>query len=204
MKTQRILAATFVMIFMVSFQSIANAIGGGGKSADAKFAYSLRSVKNTDKIVLSFDNLSKQKVTISIYDAANKLVFKETQYSTPTLRKGYDLSSLEDGKYTVKIESDNFSFKEEVEIGKDWNDLAFDAVIAPDPVSSNKLRIGFANAKGDVTVEIKDIRGNIVHTAEFSSQYGNELFNMKKLNRGEYTVTVYSGDQVFSDTYIVE
>ena len=204
MKTQRILAAVFVLATLFTFQTMANVKGGGGKSADAKFAYSLRPVQNTDKIVLSFDNLMKEKVTIKIYDAANQLVFKEVQQATGTLRQSYDLSNLKDGNYTVKIESAKFSFTEEIEIGKDWNDLDFEAVIAADPNNSNKLRIGFANASTDVKVEIKDAAGNTVHSETFKNQYGNEIFDMEDLQSGEYTITVYSDGNSFSETYIVE
>lgn len=204
MKTQRILATVFVLATLFSFQAMANVKGGGGKSADAKFAYSLRPVQNTDKIVLSFDNLMREKVTIKIYDAANQLVFKEVQQATATLRQTYDLSSLKDGNYTMKIESEKFSFTEEIEIGKNWNTLAFEATIAADSNDSNKLRIGFANAKDKVKVEIKNAAGNTVHTARYNDQYGNEIFNLNHLKAGEYTVTVYSNGDSFSETYIVE
>ncbi|MGB0522032.1 MAG: T9SS type A sorting domain-containing protein [Flammeovirgaceae bacterium] len=204
MKNQRIFATAFVLSFLLAFQSMATVKGGGGKSADAKFAYSLRTVQNTDKIVLAFDNLLKKKVTISIYNAANQLVFKETQDATLELRKGYDLSNLKDGKYTVKIESDNFSFKEEVEIGKDWNPFGFEAVIARDPIQDNKLRIGFSNATGDVLIEIADVRGNVVHSEYYDAQYGNQLFNMAKLGKGEYNVSVFNGSESVTEKFIVE
>lgn len=203
MKNQRILAAVFVLVTMFSFSAMAN-LKGGGKSADAKFAYSLRAEQNTDKVVLSFDNFLKQNVTIKIYDAANTLVFKEVQYGTEALRKRYDLSELKDGTYTIKIESEKFTFKEDVVVGKNWNTSNFEAVIAPDPYSSDKLRIGFANAKSDVIVEIADAYGNVVHSEVFDNQFSSQLFNMKNLRPGEYTISVSSGSQTITETYIAE
>ena len=161
-------------------------------------------MQHTDKFVLSFDNLLREKVSIKIYNAANKLVFQEVQYNSGELRKKYDLSSLKDGFYTMKIESEKFSFTEEFEIGKDWNTSSFEATIAPDALNGNKLRVGFANAKSDVTVEITDVAGNIIHSETFSNQFGNQLFNMNDLRPGQYTVTVYSDGNSFTDTYIVE
>lgn len=204
MKTQRILATVFVLATLFTFQAMAHVKGGGGKSPDAKFAYSLRPVQNTDKVVLYFENTTKERVTIKLYDADNQLVFKDVQKGTAELRKSYDLSNLENGSYTLTIESESFSFTENVEVGNAWNSSDFESTIAADANDNNKLRIGFANALSDVTVHIQDANGRTIHTEKFSSQYGNELFNMKDLPAGEYTITVASHDIDFSETYIVK
>lgn len=202
MKNQRILALVFVLALATSFTTNVFA-KGGGVSADAKFAYSLRTEKGTDKIVLSFDNLSKRKVNIKIYDEENKLVLKETQNDVKEMRKRYDLSKLAKGTYTVKIESESFAFSEEIEIGKAMNELDFETVIAPE-ADGNKVRVGFANAVGQVVVAIQNEAGKVVHTEYLDAQTANYLFNMDKLSSGTYTVAVTNNGNTYTENYTVK
>ena len=205
MKTQRILAVVFALVFAATMNVRANVKGGSGISSDSKFAYSLHSVKGSDKIVLSFDNLAKEKVSIKIYDKNQELVFSERQYDAKEMRKLYDLSGLAKGVYTVTIESGSNTFSEEIEIGKDWNELDFETVIAPDATNAHKLRVGFANAKTDVTVEIKDAAGNLIHSETFTdAQNANQLFNMDGLTSGVYSITVSANGNSQTENYIVK
>lgn len=205
MKTRQILGVVFSLVVATLFYTNVQASRGSGASADAKFAYSLRTEKGTNKIVLSFDNLTKQKVSIKIYDQANQLVLRETQYDTQELRKRYDLSQLGEGTYTIKIESGSDTFTEEIEVGQTVNALDFETVIAPDALQANKLRIGFANAQATVNVVITDALGNEVYTESYSGEEnGNYLFNMDKLTKGVYTVVVTSHDKTFTNQYVVK
>ena len=203
MKTQQILSIVFALLFVTTISVRANVKGGSGISSDAKFAYSLRAVKGTNKFVLSFDNLSKEKVSIKIYDAANTLVFSETQHDVEESRERYDLSALGEGSYTVKIESGDYSFTEEIRIGQ-ANDMSFESTIAPDSNDTQKLRVGFANAKGSVRVVIKDASGNVVHSETFNHENGNQLFNMEELSAGVYSITVENSNSSHTDTYEVK
>ena len=204
MKTQQILAVVFsLLVATASFTSV-QAKGGSGGSADAQFAYSVRAEKGTNKIVLSFDNLSKKKVSIKIYDESSRLVLKETQHDTQELRKRYDLSKLGKGTYTVKIASGSDVFTEEIEVGK-ANELDFETVVAPDALQNNKLRVGFANATSAVSVVITNSAGNEVYTESFSNvQTANYLFNMEKLRKGVYQVKITTNGKQFTEEYIVD
>lgn len=205
MKNSQIFITLIALLLFGSINIKANVKSGNGISADAKFAYSLRPIKGSDKFVLAFNNLTRNKVSIRIYDESDKLVFSEKQSETQELRKSYDLSNLTNGTYTVKIASGEYQFTEEIEIGKYWDELDFDTVIVPDHEYKNKLRVGFANAKGEVSIEIEDEQGNTVHFETFKdAQNANQLFNMEFLLPGIYQVTVTCGEEKVTEAYIVE
>ncbi|MGB0521336.1 MAG: T9SS type A sorting domain-containing protein [Flammeovirgaceae bacterium] len=177
---------------------------GKGVSADAKFAYSLRAEKGSEKFVLSFDNLTNHAVKIKIYNVDHQLVFSETQKHTQAMRKRYDLSNLAIGTYTVKVESGSYEFSETIEIGQATKTEGFDVVIVPDAHHDRKLRVGFAHATADVTVEIEDDLGNLVHSEVFREvENANQLFNMEFLTPGTYVVTVSSNGQKVIETFEV-
>lgn len=201
MKTQRILALAFALFMAFSFNTATHAKGGSGISSDAKFAYSVRAEKGSNKIVLSFDNANNKKVAIKIYNEAKQLVLKETQHTETALRKRYDLSNVGKGTYTVKIETGTEVFTEKIEIGT-TTDLAFESVIAN---HQDKLRVGFANAKGDVVVVITDAAGRVVYNETLAAaSHANYAFNLEKLQQGTYQIAVSNQDTTFTENYTVK
>lgn len=205
MKNVQTFTLVLVLLFISTLSSKATNKSGTGVSSDAKFAYSLRTAKGTDKFILAFDNFTQDKVKIKIFDSENHLVFSEVQTETESARKSYDLSELTAGKYSVKIESGVYSFTEQIEIGKNAHKLDFDIIITPDIYHEQKLRVGFANAKADVKVEIQDETGTIVHSEIFTEvDNATQLFNMEFLQPGIYSITVSSNGKSMVEAFVVQ
>lgn len=199
----------FTLITLLSIShfiaTAGNNTGTTRLSADAKFAYSLRTDKSSDKLILAFENQSQHIVRIKIHDLESRLVFSEVQKATPSLRKQYDLSKLTQGTYNITIESGPYVFKEQIEIGHKRKALDFDIVIAPDPHNQHKLRVGFANAKADVIVEISDENGHPVHQERFFEvENATQLLNMEFLTPGVYSIKVTSNGRSQVDVYVVD
>ena len=172
---------------------------------EAAFAYSIHTIKGTDKFALAFKNRTDEKVNIEIYDAEETLVFKDVQHKDE-MYKVYDLKNIGAGTYIVVIESGNFVAREELEVGaKAQITQKFQAVALPDAHNDEKMRIAFSNAQEDVQITITDKYGYTYYSTTVADATNfNQVFNLSKLTPGIYQVTMTSGGQTVQKSYAVK
>ncbi|MBT8186255.1 MAG: hypothetical protein HKP38_03480 [Croceitalea sp.] len=79
-------------------------------SADPVFS------KKGNKIFLNILNLDQEKVTIRVYDSANRLVYKETLKGELIVEKVFNFESAFEDDYTIVVVDNNQTFKEVIEV----------------------------------------------------------------------------------------
>jgi YbbR domain-containing protein len=85
------------------------------KSAE-KFDAVIFPVENTLKMKINFVNPQEENVTVTIYDANNKQVYKRVLGNNSMYRGKFDLSMLSDGNYTVNVKGSNASYSRKISI----------------------------------------------------------------------------------------
>lgn len=168
------------------------------------FAYSLYAVKETLKFRLNFENQDASNVTVNVYDANGKLAFTETIKREKQARRNYDLSELGKGIYKVEIIDGDFSTTREIGIGVKIGHAEFNAYLSKS-LNDGSLKLAYQNADTDgVNIVLRDEKGNVVYDEYSANEQYSRKFNLSKLNRGTYTMSVTSGKKTVEQTYSVQ
>lgn len=140
---------------------------------------------------------------VTFLDQDNKVVFEDRVLKLVNLGKIYDLSALEDGRYTLKMETKFREVNKEINLfGGDvaMNDGSqrFFAIPAID------LGNGFFDVKFNSTrianldIAILDRNGKEVFEDKIGGVVAvNKRYQISSMDRGEYTIKVTTPDKVF-------
>jgi YbbR domain-containing protein len=162
-------------------------------TASEKFAYSIYAIQSSLKFRLNFDNEDGSNVTVKVLDPQGKVVFSETIKKQVEARRNYDLSAVGKGVYTVEIIDGDFKASHKVGIGgASIEKKEFSAYVSK--IQDGSVKVAYENGGEDgVNIVLKDEKGNIVYD-EISqdAQYARK-FNLSKLRKGTYTMSVTSG-----------
>ena len=140
---------------------------------------------------------------VTFLDQNNKVVFEDRVLKLVNLGKVYDLSALQDGRYTLKMETKFREVNKEINLfGNDvvMNDISqrFFAIPAID------LGNGFFDVKFNSTrianldIAILNRNGKEVFEDKIGGVVAvNKRYQIGSMDRGEYTIKVTTPDKVF-------
>ncbi len=169
-----------------------------------KFAYSIYAVKESLKFRLNFENGDGTPVTINIYDAQSKLVFTETVRNHTVSYRNYDLTERGRGIYKVEIIDGDFTAVEEVGVGVKINQGEFNAHISK-TLKEGSLKIAYQNGSPEgVNIVLRDEKGNIVYDELSAKEQYSRKFNLSKLSKGTYIMSVTSGKKTVEQVYNIQ
>lgn len=200
----------FAFIFALAFVIGSNAYAFNGTpnegyevTASEKFAYSIFALQSSLKFRLNFDNEDGSDVTVKIFDPNGKLAFAETIKRKIEVRRNYDLSSIGKGIYTVEVIDGDFKASHKVGIGVSAPTGEFNAYVSK--LHEGTVKIAYQNANdGYVNIVLRDEKGNIVYDeVSQDTQYARK-FNLSKLKRGTYTMSVTSGNKTVEQVYNIQ
>ncbi len=206
MKTLRNLFAFIFLAFVVSGNIYAlNGTPNEGYEivASEKFAYSIFSIQSAIKFRLNFDNEDGSDVTVKIFTPNGKLAYSETIKRQVELRRNYDLSALGKGIYTVEVIDGDFKASHKIGVGVPAPQGEFNAYMSK--LNEGSVRVAYQNAvEGYASIVLRDEKGNIVYD-EISqdTQYARK-FNLSKLKKGTYTMSITSGKKTVEQVYSIQ
>jgi flagellar hook assembly protein FlgD len=204
----------FAILFAVTVLFSSSAFANGEKddkgnefplvTTSEGFAYSMYAVKESLKFRLNFENQEGSNVTINIFDANGKLAFTETIKREKTSRRSYDLSSVGKGIYKVEIITGGFRTVKELGVGTKTTHTEFSAYLSKS-LNDGALKVAYQNADSDgVNIVLRDEKGNVVYDEYSANEQYSRKFNLSKLSRGTYTMSVSSGAKTIEQTYKVQ
>jgi len=82
-------------------------------------------VSQDQEVGVIIHQVEPAKATVAIYDAEGNVILKDVMVlseKNEVAKKGYDLSQLEEGDYTIKVTSNNVETKRLVHVYSDEND----------------------------------------------------------------------------------
>ena len=154
------------------------------------------------KVLVAFESLIPGQISLTLTDSDERVVYYKSTFSPKAEYRGiYNLSELQDGAYTLSVNSGDARISRNIEIKN--KELAFsDPVFGNTPVFSlNKqlLDISFLNNQlKNVSVQI--FRNN---SLVYASQLGDGLvvqnrFDLSRLPGGDYRVYLVSGNDTYT------
>jgi hypothetical protein len=162
----------------------------------------------SEKAVVDISNAKASNFQISIENTKGEVVYyKETEDATDNYRKTFDFSNLENGDYKLSATADQFttvrSFKiknKNIAVGKEKNMM--------EPYFAYKdgiLKLSFLNfSEGNLSVNFYS-NEDLVYSKEIGNKFDvNEGFNLKKLDKGSYSVVLSTDDKTYSYNVNVE
>src|ERR1035437_303963 len=155
-----------------------------------------------EKAVVDISNAKASTFQISIANDKGEVVYyKETEDASDNYRKTFDFSNLENGDYKLSATVDQFttvrSFKiknKNIAVGKEKNMM--------EPYFAYKdgiLKLSFLNfSEGNLSLNFYN-NDNLVYSKELGYKFDvNEGFNLKKLDKGSYSVVLSTDDKTYS------
>ena len=160
---------------------------------------------NGKKVSLTLKEM--KKVKLSIYDGNNDLIFNEN-VNGPNLARTYDLSSLPEGDYFIKAQSDAKISKYKIEVkGKNafLTSESFSEVLVPSfdyNLESKKVTINHLNQKDNspITIDIYDDNNDLVYTKTSSVNEFVKTYDLNKLFSNKCTFIVNYKGEIFEKT----
>lgn len=169
-----------------------------------KFAYSIYAVKETLKFRLNFENEDGTPVTVKIYDSKGEMIFAETIKKQTSSHRNYDLSEKGQGVYKVEIIDGDFRAVQEIGVGIRASEGEFNAYISK-TLSEGSLKIAYQNGNPDgVNIVLRDEKGNVMYEELSANEQYFRKFNLSKLNKGTYTMSITSGKKTVEQVYSVQ
>ena len=161
-----------------------------------------------DKAVVDISNAKASNFQISIVNDNGEVVYyKETEDASDNYRKTFDFSNLENGDYKLSATVDQFttvrSFKiknKSIAVGKEKNMM--------EPYFAYKdgiLKLSFLNfSEGNLSLNLYN-NDNLVFSKDLGYNFSvNEGLNLKKLDKGIYSVVLSTDDKTYSYNVNVE
>jgi|GEM_PF-279176 len=155
-----------------------------------------------EKAVVDISNAKASTFQISIANDKGEVVYyKETEDASDDYRKTFDFSNLENGDYKLSATVDQFttvrSFKiknKSIAVGKEKNMM--------EPYFAYKdgiLKLSFLNfSEGNLSLNFYN-NDNLVYSKDLGYNFSvNEGFNLKKLDKGSYSVVLSTDDKTYS------
>ena len=154
------------------------------------------------KVLVAFESLIPGQISLTLTDSDERVVYYKSTFSPKAEYRGiYNLSELQDGAYTLSVNSGDARISRNIEIKN--KELAFsDPVFGNTPVFSlNKqlLDISFLNNQLE-NVSVQIFRNN---SLVYASQLGDGLvvqnrFDLSSLPGGDYRVYLVSGNDTYT------
>ena len=148
-----------------------------------------------------------KKVKLSIYDGNNDVIFDEN-VNGDNLARTYDLSSLPEGDYFIKAQSDAKISKYKIEVkGKNafLTSESFSEVLVPSfdyNLESKRVTINHLNQKDNspITIDIYDDNNDLVYTKTSSVNEFVKTYDLNKLFSNKCTFIVNYKGEIFEKT----
>ncbi len=205
----------FAVIFAVAVLFSSNSFANGGNddkngektslvTTSGKFAYSMYAIKESLKFRLNFENEDGTAVKVNIYNPSGKLVFSETIKREVSARRNYDLTEMGRGTYKVELIDGDMVAVQEIGVGVKAKQGEFNAYLSKD-LTAGALKVAYQNGDSDgVNIILRDEKGNIVYDEMSANEQYSRKFNLSKLSRGTYTMSVTSGKKTIEQVYKVQ
>jgi hypothetical protein len=210
MKTIAIKLTAVMMILTVSVFAAGNFGGtkpGENKNSTRAGVYPVAK----DMVEIRVVKPAEDVVNLDVYDEAGKKVYKTSLSNGMNIRISHDIKEFPVGLYTYKISEDGklihtsliLKTKETILKCSPENDKAT-AYISQS--GSKKVEVNFIQVPGNETrVEARDEAGNIVLSKLLNDEKAHRFTeNISAYPSGEFTFTVYAGDERIAEKSIVK
>lgn len=167
----------------------------------------ISSYLKTDYAIITAQHGNSENYRVRIYDEAGSELYSSLRINgSSAFQKLFDLSTLEDGKYSIELKSKKETSVEEFVIkgnrlasvvGSKEDSSLLNAFFR---VSDNKLYVSHMNfSNAGLQIRIGDEYGTDVYSSDLPSEGAySGMFDVTNLPTGDYTVLLISGDKEYN------
>ncbi len=158
--------------------------------------------KDAKSLIFELDIVSKD-TKIQFIDSKNNVIYSNSNLKSSSLRKKFDLSKLEKGIYSFRVDDATQVTTYAIMIdGDSISILNKDEVIKPVfRMKDNMVYINFLNVeKKDVEIKVYDSNERVLFTQKISDTLIVEkAVNFQSAHKGDYTIAVKNANGVYTE-----
>ncbi|MEO9474116.1 MAG: hypothetical protein ABJG41_01230 [Cyclobacteriaceae bacterium] len=152
-----------------------------------------------DNFKLIYKGTQDETVSVEWIDETGQVVYSENIKSTDAFVKQYNLSSLPDGEYTVKVSAEDYEFADEVILG-DMSGLKFNIRTLE---SKSVVMTGVKPDAKDVRLYVLDAEGNQIYSESYEEgTVVQKKYNFEGLSTDQVTFVLLHRGKVFQEEKI--
>ena len=175
------------LVVMFGVLMIISRIAFAGEVTTPKAATTSVSLKG-EIVKIFYQSEDSDNVKVTIYDAADNVVFKEEIKKKSSFIRPYNLENLPYGEYTIVLEDRNGKTEERVNYARE--EVAIQASIIHKKESRKAIVILASTGKTEVTYSVLDINDNVLYSqSETVNGQAAKAFNLNKV-KGAVTIQV--------------
>ncbi|MEP0369026.1 MAG: hypothetical protein ABJN36_05945 [Cyclobacteriaceae bacterium] len=153
-----------------------------------------------DNFKLIYKGAQGETVNVQWIDDKGQVVYSENIKSTDAFVKQYNLSTLPDGEYTVKVSAKDYEFAEEVILG-DMSGLKFNIRTLE---SKSVVMTGVKPDAKDVRLYVLDAEGNQIYTESYDKgTVVQKKYNFEGLSTDQVTFVLSYRGKVFQEEKVI-
>ncbi len=164
--------------------------------------------KEKSKAIVSLDDFDAQKVTLSIENEDQNLIFYSKYIGNPSeYKKLFDFSQLDDGKYVILVNSSNEVIEKPIVIKNSEIVLEEESKVLYRPVFrvKDKALLVFHNNKSLDSYKINFYDGDgKFFSDETKDSSISRKYNFSHLPSGSYTVVVSNSEDFYSHRFEIK
>ena len=172
-----------------------------GLANDRGLLLDTENIVKPDKVLLDLSELNGDKATCTIYDNEGIIVFSEEIIPAQKMIKSYDLDQLSTGSYRFVLNDQTQTLEYNISKTTSGVEVSEKAKITFKPFVKSTKRESYLHllALGkNVNINLLDRKGNLIYQETFENQKTiSKKFNLQNTPRGEYTLKVRVGDNVY-------
>ena len=187
---------------VLKFTAMAALVFGTFTASANELKLNVAADREAKSLIFELDIVSKD-TKIQFLDSNNNVIYSNSNVQSSSLRKKFDLSKLETGVYTFKVDDTTQVTTYSILIdGESISILNKDEVIKPVfRMKDNMVYINFLNVeKKDVEIKVYDSSDRVLYTQKISDTLIVEkAVNFKTAHKGDYTIAVKNSKGVYTE-----
>lgn len=187
---------------VLKFTAMAALVLGTFTASANELKLNVATDKDAKSLIFELDMVSAD-TKIQFLDSENNVIYSNSNVKTTSLRKKFDLSKLEKGVYTFKVDGTTLVTTYAILIdGEAISILNKDEVIKPVfRMKDNMVYINLLNLdKKDVEIKVYDSSDRVLYTQKISDALIVEkAINFKTAYKGDYTIAVKNANGVYTE-----
>ncbi len=160
----------------------------------------VKPVKNTKKAVMALTALNGRETKLSIRNSNGETIYKEVVSNEANNARLFNFEQLAEGEYffVVKVGGSTLEqafFVHHADIAL-WKPVLKEVSADVTGAEGQKIAVNIVNQESeDITLSFYSPEGELVYTENSSQITYNKTFNFSKLGKGNYTVSIATGNQ---------
>lgn len=155
-------------------------------------------------VTVRFNPSLSSPVKVVLRDLSDFTLHSETVNTSNIRSRKYNLRNLPDGDYIFEVHEPMKIVEKKIRVqGRAIQMIDETIYFKPSTfLKGNTLGVNVLALNKDVKVRIYDADGNTVYSAEMKSEpYVAQLYNLEKMDRGDYLVNISIDNHLFSESF---